>query len=79
MSEEEFVEVIRGAVRRVDLSLEVERLEMESSLEDFGITSVTMMEVVGVLEDDLGLRFADDDLVVLRTPRDLFALIHGAS
>lgn len=74
MTEEEFVSAIRTAVRRVDLSLDADQLEMDSSLDDFGITSVTTMEVVGILEEDHDLRFADDDLVVLRTPRDLFAL-----
>ena len=51
------------------------RLDMDSRLVDFGIDSVGVLEMVGYVEDQLGLRFPDDEIARLATVRDVVTLI----
>lgn len=50
-------------------------LEMDSRLADSGIDSVGVLEMVGYVEDELGLRFPDDEIARLSTVRDVAALV----
>ncbi len=53
----------------------LEGLDMETRLADFGIDSVGVLEMVGCVEDELGLRFPDDEIARLATVRDVAMLI----
>jgi acyl carrier protein len=50
-------------------------LDMDSRLADSGIDSVGVLEMVGYVEDELGLRFPDDEITRLSTVRDVAALV----
>lgn len=53
-------------------------LSMDSRLSDSGIDSVGVLEMVGYVEDALGLRFPDDEIARLATVRDVAALVERA-
>lgn len=50
-------------------------LSLDSRLSDFGVDSVGVLEMVGYVEDALGLRFPDDEIARLSTVRDVAALV----
>jgi acyl carrier protein len=49
--------------------------DMDTSLARSGIDSVGVLEMIGYLEDELGLRFPDDEIARLSTVRDVSKLI----
>jgi acyl carrier protein len=53
----------------------LEGLDMDTHLAESGIDSVGVLEMVGYVEDELGLRFPDDAIARLSTVRDVAALI----
>jgi len=53
----------------------LEGLDMDTHLTDSGIDSVGVLEMVGYVEDELGLRFPDDEIARLSTVRDVAALV----
>lgn len=53
-------------------------LTMETALAELALDSVIVLEVVSHVEQQLGVRFEDEDLATLSTMKDLAALIHKA-
>jgi acyl carrier protein len=47
----------------------------ETPLSDLGVDSLTMMQAVGILEDRLGIRLADEGVSRARTVGDLVDLV----
>ena len=47
------------------------KVTRESVITDLGIDSLSMMQIVGELETELGVMIPDEDLVELRTVGDL--------
>lgn len=56
----------------------LEGLDMDTRLAESGIDSVGVLEMVGYVEDELGLRFPDDEISRLSTVRDVAALVERA-
>ena len=50
-------------------------LKLTDKIADLGLDSVAMLEVIGFLEEQLGMHFADDKLARVQTLQDLAALI----
>jgi acyl carrier protein len=50
-------------------------LDMATRLADLGIDSVSVLEMIGFVEDELGLRFPDDEIARVETVRDVAALV----
>lgn len=50
-------------------------LTLDSRLSELSLDSVAIMEVMGVLEQRLSLRFSEEDLSRVKTLRDLEALV----
>ncbi|HTB75178.1 MAG TPA: acyl carrier protein [Polyangiaceae bacterium] len=48
---------------------------LDRGMADIGLDSVTSLEVIGRIEDRLGVDFPEDRLARVRTVRDLVALI----
>ena len=47
----------------------------ETSVADLEVDSVTMMEVIGCLEDDLNIQIPDDKLAGLNTVGDIVSVV----
>jgi acyl carrier protein len=56
----------------------LEGVTLDSKLSDLQMDSVAVMETIGVVEQRLGVRFADEDLARLSSLRDLEALVEKA-
>ena len=56
----------------------LEGLTLDSKLSELSMDSVAVMETIGVFEQRVGLRFADEDLAHLSSLRDLEALVAKA-
>jgi acyl carrier protein len=56
----------------------LEGLTLDSKLSELSMDSVAVMETIGVFEQRVGLRFADEDLSRLTCLRDLEALVDKA-
>ena len=61
------------SVTATKVPLAVESLDR--GMADIGLDSVTSLEVIGRIEDRLGVDFPEDRLARIRTVRDLVALI----
>lgn len=56
----------------------LEGLTLDSKLSDLSMDSVAVMETIGVFEQHVGIRFADEDLARLVSLRDLEQLVAKA-
>lgn len=72
--DEELIALLSRAALEV-AGRRLEGLDMDTHLADSGIDSVGVLEMVGYVEDALGLRFPDDEIARLATVRDVAALI----
>jgi acyl carrier protein len=61
------------SVTSIQVTLAPESLDR--GMADIGLDSVTSLEVIGRIEDRLGVDFPEDRLARVRTVRDLVALI----
>lgn len=64
------LEMFKTVAARVD-KREFEHLTRESVITDLGIDSLSMMQIVGEMETELGVMIPDEDLVELVTVGDL--------
>jgi acyl carrier protein len=78
MPRDDTARVIAGIVERVSGS-PAARLSRESTfVDDLGIDSLTMMEIVVAVEDQFGVRVNDDDVEGLRSIGDAADYIERA-
>jgi acyl carrier protein len=64
------LEMFKTVAARVD-KREFDHLTRESVITDLGIDSLSMMQIVGEMETELGVMIPDEDLVELVTVGDL--------
>lgn len=50
-------------------------ITLDKTMEDLGIDSLTLVEVIVELEERLEIEFEDDDLINLKTIKDVVELI----
>ncbi len=50
-------------------------LTMDSSFKEIGIDSLDLVDLVFELEEELGVEFEDEELMSIKTVRDLLTLI----
>lgn len=72
MIQEAIDEVAPGKVSKIDDS------NINTSIRELGIDSVASMEMVSVVEENIGSNFPDDDLAGLNTLNDLVTLVQRA-
>ena len=77
MQEQDFVALFKRAAFEVE-SRRFETIEMDAPLAKLELNSVAVMEIIGFVEDELKLRFADEDLARVTTLRDLLNLVQRA-
>lgn len=74
-TDEQIIEMFKDSVKEVDTSTKVGDVTMRTELSALGLDSVMTMEVIGVLEEKLNVRFPDEDLATIKTMNDLATLV----
>ena len=75
-TEQRLIDILKAAVYDVNLK-ELEHVDAETKISELGMDSVALMELIGVLEEDLSVHIKDEDVAVLRTVGDLLSLIRN--
>lgn len=78
-TDEQIIEMFKDSVKEVDTSTKVGDVSMKTELSSMGLDSVMTMEVIGVLEEKLNVRFPDEDLATIKTMNDLATLVRKLS
>ena len=55
--------------------LDGQELTLDSNFKDLGIDSLDLVDLVFALEEEIGTQFEDDELLKIKTVRDLCELI----
>jgi acyl carrier protein len=76
---DQIIEVFKESVKEVDQRIEVDAVDGSTSLASIGLDSVMTMEVIGIMEEKLDIRFPDEDLATLKSMGDLTALVQRLS
>ena len=66
----DLLEMFKAVAKKVD-KRDFPHIKRESKLTELGIDSLSMMQIVGELETELGVTIPDEDLVELVTVGDL--------
>ena len=74
-TDQEIVELFKTSVKEVDNNLKVDDVDITTDISALGLDSVMTMEVIGVMEEKLNIRFPDEDLATIKKMSDLAALV----
>lgn len=75
-NEPEIIALFRKAAFEVDQK-EFGELKIGDKISDLGLDSVAMLEVIGFLEEELGVHLPDEKLARVETLQDLSDLVGG--
>jgi len=78
-NEKEIIQLFKDSVREVDQNVTVDGVDGETELASLGLDSVMTMEVIGIMEERLDIRFPDEDLATLKRLKDLTSLVQRLS
>ncbi len=74
-SDQQIVELFKASVKEVDNNVKVDDVDITTDITGLGLDSVMTMEVIGVMEEKLNIRFPDEDLATIKKMSDLAALV----
>jgi acyl carrier protein len=74
-TEKEILELFKTAVFEVESKKLTNDLSPTTDLAALGLSSVSTMEVIGVMEERLEVQFPDEDLASIKTVGDLTRLV----
>jgi acyl carrier protein len=77
MTDDEIRGLIKEAIQFAEPELGDVNLTAGSTLSELGISSVSVLEIIGYIEDRLGIRLPDDELAGLNSLPALEKLIHS--
>lgn len=77
MNQQEIVALIQEAIEEVapGKGQNVDPNNLDMAIRDAGIDSVASMEMAGVIEEELGVAFADEDLNAVQSFKDLVKMV----
>jgi acyl carrier protein len=76
MDEKSVLVLISEAIERVTSTrVVIDPNALDHGMAEIGLDSVTSLEVIGDIEEHLGVEFPEDRLARVRTIRDLVALV----
>ena len=78
-TDQEIVELFKTSVKEVDNNVKVDDVDITTDISALGLDSVMTMEVIGVMEEKLNIRFPDEDLATIKKMSDLAALVRRLS
>jgi 8-amino-7-oxononanoate synthase len=73
-TDHDLIGVLKDAFYEVTLK-QTEELDADTRISELGLDSVSMMELIGLLEENLSIRIQDEEVATLNTVGDLLALI----
>lgn len=76
MSNADLLSMFKSVAARVD-KRKFDHVTKDSVITELGIDSLSMMQIVGEMETELGVMIPDEDLVELRTVGDLVKKIEA--
>jgi acyl carrier protein len=79
MNDDEVLTLLRGALDAVapGRAVRLDEATLAAPISALGLESVTVMELVGVLEERSGVLFPDEELARVRSVGDLGTLLRG--
>jgi len=77
MTDAEVLALIREAIAFAEPEKATVKLDPDATIAELGISSITVLEIVGYIEDKLGVRFPDDALAELNSVGGLTELIRS--
>ncbi len=77
MSDIETIELIKTALTKVEpkKAARFAELSLDTGLDELGLDSLAMMEMLGFIEDHLGTTFDDDEIARAESIADLVSLV----
>jgi len=75
-TDQNLINALKAAVYEVNLK-EISDISPATRISELGLDSVAMMEVIGVLEENLSIRIADEEIASLGSVGDLLSLIRS--
>lgn len=75
MAEVDILTKFTEVARQVEKGKELPSITKDSKITALGIDSVSMMEIIGVLEDDLDVSIPDEKLARIQTVGDIETVI----
>jgi acyl carrier protein len=77
-TDQDIIEMFKAAVKEVD-NKTLGEVTPQTVIAELDIDSVGTMEVIGILERKLSVRFPDEELAVMKSIGDLTALVRRLS
>lgn len=77
MNDAEILNLVREAIAFAEPNVKTAPLSPTDTIANLGINSISVLEIVGYLEDKIGIRFPDDELAHLNTIGGLCDLIRS--
>jgi acyl carrier protein len=74
-TEDEIIQLFAASVAEVDNKKKLGALTRDTEIASLGLDSVMTMEVIGVMEEKLNVRFPDEELSTLKSLGDLATLV----
>jgi 8-amino-7-oxononanoate synthase len=74
-TDQELIGILKAAVYDINLK-DIGDLSAETKISELGLDSVAIMEMIGLLEENLDIRIKDEDVTTLNSVGDLLNLIH---
>ena len=74
-TDQEIVELFKASVKEVDNKIKVDDVDINTDISALGLNSVMTLEVIGVMEEKLNIRFPDEDLATIKKMSDLAAVV----
>ena len=71
MSQVDVLTMFTDIAKKVEKDRKLPEISRETSVSSLGIDSVSMMEIVGCIEDELDITIPDEKLAQLRTVADI--------
>jgi 8-amino-7-oxononanoate synthase len=75
-TDQNLISILKAAVYDVNLK-ELGDISASTKISELGLDSVAMMELIGILEENLSIRIEDQEISELYTVGDLLNLLHG--
>ncbi len=75
MSEVDILTMFNKIAREVEKGKDLPQITRDSKITALGIDSVSMMEIIGVIEDELDVAIPDEKLARLQTVGDIETVI----
>lgn len=74
-TQQEFLSFFDKVARQVEKGKEIPEISLNNKISSLGIDSVSMMEIIGVIEDELNFSLPDEQLARLQTVEDVWNLV----